>query len=190
MTTATATATAAQLRDQAAEHDRKAEESFQRCDTDGALSQWADSRMAGLYRLQADIEENGGRALFVALFDLDGNLVPAKWIETRYGMAWALLDEDNPRGRFKGFFRPSEARDGHRARATDARRGYYVGYVMAPAKAELRGGNVCTVTACAVRTDGGFSRDVEIVDDGQHNVYSDTLGRWYWVTNEIYGTGE
>jgi hypothetical protein len=173
------------LRAQAADHDRAAHESFERCDTDGFMSQWAHGLSAEQKRLQADIEEDGGRATFLALFDTDGELVPAKWIETRYGLSWALLESDDPRSRFIGWFNPSKASDAKEARRRDAAKGFYVGYVKAPARAELRGGNACTVRAVPVRTDGGFSRDVIVVDDGQHDEYGEVLGRWYAVHGNL-----
>ncbi|GAA3251426.1 hypothetical protein [Nonomuraea helvata] len=178
-------ASATALRDQANRDDQAAYDSFERCDTDGALSQWAHSLNAQEARLQADITEAGGVALFPALFDLNGNLVRAKLMHGQWGAYFALLDE---RGRITGqWFTPSKASDARRARAADAARtvgdlkGGYIGYVMAPAKAELRGGNVATVTAVAVRTDSGYSPDVEIVDNGQHNEYGETFGRWYAI---------
>ena len=45
-------------------------------------------------------------------------------------------------------------------------KGYVEAWVLAPAKTELRGGpgGAVNVRAVSVRTDGGFSRDVEIVE--------------------------
>jgi len=162
-----ATEEAARLRAEAARLEREKEESFERCDTDGFMSQWASGVNAQKARLAADIAEQGGTWEFPALFDLDGNPVPAKLIETRYGWAWALLDPENTSGRFLGFFNESYARDEKRRVATNARKGYYVGTVRVPAFAKLAGGNVCTVTAVPVRRDGGWSVDAQIVDNGQ-----------------------
>ncbi|MFI9591136.1 hypothetical protein [Nonomuraea sp. NPDC052265] len=173
------TATATALREQAAQHDRDVYESRERCDTDGFRSQWASGLMAAEKRLQADIEEAGGRAVFPALFDTTGNLVAAKRVQGEWGYYWVLLATDDPNGRTRGWFGPSKAKKAENARANDAAKGYYVGYVKAPAKAELAGGNATCLTAIAVRTDDGFSRDVEIVDDGQHDEYGEVLGRWY-----------
>ena len=77
--------TAQDFRDMAAAAEKEKETSFERCDTDGFLSQWGHGMMAQQYRLQAEIEENGGLWEYAALFDLQGNLVPAKEVETRYG---------------------------------------------------------------------------------------------------------
>ena len=155
------------LRARAAASDARAVDSFERCDTDGFRSQWASGVMAALYRLQADIADKGGMWEFPALFDLNGNLVAAKEIETRYGWSWALLDESNLGGRFLGFFNESEARSETTRRRNNARKGYYVGRVRAAAYAVNAGGNALCVTAVVRRCDRGWSRDVEIIDNGQ-----------------------
>lgn len=149
-----------------------AEESFQRSDTDGFLSQWALDLSGRKDLLQAEIVENGGTWEFPALFDLDGNLVAAKLIQTRYGMAWALLADDSGYGRFLGFFNPSRAISEERARVANARKGYYVGLVLAPAVAEIMGSGtgLSGAASCYVgvrRINGDFSRDVVITDNGQ-----------------------
>lgn len=151
------------LREKAANEDRKAYESFERCDTDGALSQWAWGVTAQKDRLQADIIEAGGKAEFPALFDLSGNLVPAKEIETQFGWSWMLLDE---REKCAGWFNESKARNEETRRKNNAKKGYYVGRVRVPAFAKLAGGNICTVMAIKVRRDGGWSAEAEIVDSG------------------------
>lgn len=95
--------TARRLRAEAARHEADAAESFERCDTDGFVSQWASGLNAQLAREQADIEEAGGVATFFreSLTDLDGNPVAAKLIRGKYGLCWAMLDgEDNFTGEF------------------------------------------------------------------------------------------
>ena len=159
--------TAQELRQSAARHDQEANESFERSDTDGFMSQWASGVVAQEERLQADIVENGGKWEFQALFDLDGNLVAAKKIETQYGWSWGIFADDSGRGRFTGWFNESKARKEETRIANDAKKGYYVGSVLAPAKAVLRGRSRTSVYAVAVRLDGGWSRDVEIVDNGK-----------------------
>jgi hypothetical protein len=81
-----------------------ARESFERCDTDGFLSQWAHDLGAKECEAQIKILENGGKAEFWGLFDLHGNRVPAKLIQGKFGPCWALLDK--PFGRFVGKFLP------------------------------------------------------------------------------------
>lgn len=53
----------------AATNEQCAADSFERCDTDGFLSQWASRVTADRIRLQADILANGGCALFPVLYD-------------------------------------------------------------------------------------------------------------------------
>jgi hypothetical protein len=156
---------AERLREQAAQHERDAHESFDRCDTDGALSQWASGLNASKDRLQADITEAGGLWVFPALFDLDGNLAPAKAVYNQFGRGWLLLDEhDRPTGRW---FNESNARNDVTYVRNNAKKGFYVGLVRVPAYATLKGASITSVAAVAVRRDGGWSRDAEIVDSGK-----------------------
>jgi hypothetical protein len=189
----TTTTTPEELREQADLRDRQAAESFDRCDTDGFMSQWASGLTARKLRLEADLIENGGRAMFPALFDTDGNLVPAKYVTVRRGYrhdyAWGLLADDDPHGRFVGWFNPSNARTKGTARRNDAKKGYYVGYVMAPAKATIRANGTGMAGAASAtvgpdRTDGGFSRDVVVFDNG----HGDTdVHHWYDIQDGTWG---
>jgi hypothetical protein len=177
---------AADYRTEAANHRAAAQDSFDRCDTDGFVSQWASGLSAQEADLKAHLAENDGRTEVPALFDLDGNLVAAKLTNTRYGMAWGLLSSDDPRSRFVGWFNPSKAQKGSRAR--DAKKGYYVGYVMAKATAKIVGSGTglsgaMSCSACAVRNDGGFSRDVIITDNGHDDL---DKHMWYDVNDGKY----
>jgi hypothetical protein len=82
--------TASELREQAAACRAEAAASFERCDTDGFLSQWASGITARLKDTQAEIAEAGGTALFArtALVTLEGAAVEAKVCQTRYGEKW------------------------------------------------------------------------------------------------------
>lgn len=85
-------ATAADLRARAAASRQEARDSFERCDTDGFLSQWASGINARLYEQQALIAEAGGTALFAkwVLTDAAGETVDARVVETRYGTKWRI----------------------------------------------------------------------------------------------------
>lgn len=63
------------LREDARRSRDRAEESFQRCDTDGFLSQWANQIGAQKNDAQIRILENGGYARFRVLCDAEGNVV-------------------------------------------------------------------------------------------------------------------
>jgi hypothetical protein len=68
-----------------------------------------------------------------ALFDLDGNWVPAKLVDSKYGTSWLVLDENN---RSTGVFVPFASKK----RETQAKRGYVEGRVRVPAEVTLGGG--------------------------------------------------
>lgn len=83
--------TAAELRAKAAQHRADADASFDRCDTDGFLSQWASGINARKADFAADIAAAGGVWTFerVVLETLDGEPVAdARAVNTRYGMKW------------------------------------------------------------------------------------------------------
>lgn len=158
--TMTAAEAATRLREKAAAHDAEAHASFERCDTDGALSQWASGLNARVARLQADIVENGGLAEFTALFDLDGNWVRAKRINGRYGTCWMILDENgDATGQFAPFA-PSR-------KSTLEKRGYREGKVLRPAKADVgSGGSIVTCYAYARETTPAHFPPTKILDNG------------------------
>lgn len=83
-------------RQQAVECRRRAAESFERCDTDGFLSQWANEVGAKRHELDALIVEQGGTYLFrgTRLVRLDGTPTDARMVETRYGARWRLDSTD------------------------------------------------------------------------------------------------
>jgi hypothetical protein len=80
-------------RTKAAEHFARAEESVERCDTDGFVSQWANGVCGRLELAKAELAENNGECDQLVLVDANGDLVPAKLIPTQYGSAWLLSPE-------------------------------------------------------------------------------------------------
>ncbi len=152
----------ATLRAEAAQHEQDAADSFERCDTDGFMSQWASGCNAAKKRLQADIEENDGLADVPALFDLDGGLIPAKLIDTRFGTSWGIFkswDALNGSGDIVRWVGAFPAR-----RSTLANKDVMEGRVMARAYADLRGKSACNVTAVIVRTQFDGNEDIVTAD--------------------------
>lgn len=135
--------TPADLRAEAAQHEQDARDSFDRCDTDGFLTQWASGLSAAKARRQATIVENGGTATFPAVFTVDGEWTPAQIIHTQYGARWMLLDSNGNRTGEYLPFHPVR-------RTTLAKRGYVEGYVTRPARADF--------------ADGGSLTSVHVVD--------------------------
>ena len=125
--------TSADLRASAAAHAKEAADSYDRCDTDGFVSQWASGLNAQKDRLDAQILDNGGTAEFPALFTLSGEWTPARLVNGTYGTQWQILDATGrPLPQWLPFF-PAR-------RSTLTRRGYVEGYVTRPAKAAIQGG--------------------------------------------------
>lgn len=135
---------AAEHREKANELRGKVEESWQRSDTDGFLSQWALGISAQREDRLAAIAEAGGKAEFTVALDADGNLVPMKTVDTKYGSRRVTLDEN---GRFDKWYSFSTG-----PRSNFAKDGLREARVMHPATAILSGsgtglsGNVWVAT--------------------------------------------
>ena len=85
--------TAEEFKVSAADHFDAAAESFERCDTDGFVSQWAHGICGERDRVLAQIVEKDKTAVFVGLFE--GNRrVKARTIETQFGTSWVLHDDE------------------------------------------------------------------------------------------------
>ena len=137
-----ATETAQVLRQRAAAHRQDAADSWERSDTDGFLSQWSSGLQASVAELAAQVAEAGGRMPQTALFDLDGNLVAAKIVPTKFGTAWMLLDGDNGfESQCIGWVNRSRAAKAKTRNANMAKRGYAEGIVLAPVRAQICGGS-------------------------------------------------
>lgn len=89
--------TATEHRDAAMDCLYRQEDSFQRSDTDGFLSQWANGLQANLHMEQATIIENGGRAQFCGLYEGDRR-VAAKIVTSQFNghyiTSWMLRKDE------------------------------------------------------------------------------------------------
>lgn len=65
-------------------------ESFERCDTDGFLSQFALDIEINEYRAWATLAENDFQDTYETLADANGNLVPCRFIKTKFGFAYGV----------------------------------------------------------------------------------------------------
>jgi hypothetical protein len=124
---------AEKLRQEAAHAIARAQESYERSDTDGFMSQWASNSVADKNRLKAEIAENNGKSRFRALFDLNGNYVMAKEVNTKFGWAWGVYENPNEPDRFKCFVNESKSKDEAKQAALLLKKGYTMGLIMAPA---------------------------------------------------------
>lgn len=153
---------AAALRDAAADHDRKATESWERSDTDGFVSQWAHGLSAQEARIQASIIEAGGTSTFLGLFDVEtGERVKAKIVSCPgyHGgttSKWLVLDAADNAVEWLPAYK------GDSKRSKLAKRGFEERDEQAPAKAGIGGGSgrglsgAVNCYATAKRTDGGY----------------------------------
>ena len=153
--------TAQEYRNLAAGSRSAKEESFDRCDTDGFLSQWAHGLHSQLYSRLAELAENNWESDFPALFYAGTNdRVPAKIIYVRDkfsyngGMKalWAIVDPST--GKFTGQFLPT----GKNSRKQKSA-GVWEGTEIAPAYAKIDGrgtGLSGSAWVSVYRTDGGM----------------------------------
>lgn len=90
------TMTGDELRARANAADARAAESFERCDTDGFLSQYANGICAQRDRRAAEVADAGGMWTFerTVLVRLDGTPTDAREVKTRYGYRWRLDSTD------------------------------------------------------------------------------------------------
>jgi hypothetical protein len=115
-------------------HQRKIE-SFERCDTDGFLSQFALDAMSSVYRAAADLVEQDWKDCWETLADMDGNLVPCREIETKYGMAYGVYASFEDAQNYGEIIKWV----GRGARAAK-NKGYQIVVVRSEAKVEMAGG--------------------------------------------------
>lgn len=110
------TKTAEQYRKGSRQHEQNAADSFERCDTDGFLSQWASQQNARIEDALADLAERDCIATVVFLCDEQGNKVNARPIATKYGTSWGVRDESGKIVKFVAY-RPAR-------KSTLAKHGY------------------------------------------------------------------
>lgn len=164
----TADRTYAEWEEMAAKFDQESEgeardkaASFDSCDTDGFLSQWASDVVSRQYMAAAMLARAHGLAEHDALFDAEtGELVAAKIVDGNYGQQWAILNETNPGGRPLRWITRSTAETYARQQKFYRRKGFTLGRVLAPSQIEVVGSNA---TAVARRIDGGHSREVYVI---------------------------
>jgi hypothetical protein len=160
-----------QLREEAKAARRRAYESFIECDTDGFLSQWASNITADELDMEADLLEQGNVAEFTALFDsVTGDLIAdAREVETRFGWAWVHKVD----GRSQ-WFNPSKAKSADTRRLNNAKKGYYLGRVLAKARVKIIASGTGLSGAATARpgivpdydTETWTLQVVEIIDNG------------------------
>lgn len=154
---------------------KRGQESWDRSDTDGSTTQWASGIMAEHHRMEADLIRKGGKAEFSALFDKDGNMVPAKRVTMndnfnpgRTKTAWGVLSDPNdPSSPVKEWINESSSSNMKTQEAYLARKGYTMGTVRVPAYVTERGSSI-NVRSVYERKDKGFTPDAEVVTKNRY----------------------
>lgn len=156
--------TATDLRASAAEHYAARQESIDRCDTDGFVSQWAHGILGKRDRAQARIVEAGGTATFPGLYRRsDGARLRAKLISYhcsfshRTKWAWSFRDQDGGVDRSQPLVNDTRSKRGKLWKL-----GFEVRDETAPAKAIITGtgtGLSGHAWVEVIRTDGGYPAD-------------------------------
>lgn len=119
----------------AAKQEQDAIDSWERSDTDGYISQLVSRLNAEANREKAALLANGNVHEFDALFTLEGEVVPAKIVNTKYGIRWMLFDQNNqPTGEFLPVKPVRES--------TLRKRGYTEGRVIRPAMVVMSKGDL------------------------------------------------
>lgn len=149
---------AAEYRAKASEARAARAESFQSSGNDGFLSQWAHQTLETEYLAKADLVDAGGMAEFPALFDLDGALLHALPVTSKFGgERWKLAGGE--------FLSTSRAQDPKRAATANAKKGVYVGRISAPAVVRMEGTGARY--ANLVRANRDDWTGVVVVDNGK-----------------------
>lgn len=154
---------------------KRGQDSWERSDTDGSLTQWASGIRAEHHRMEAELIENGGKTEFSALFDKDGNMVPAKRVNMpdrfnpgRTKTAWAVLSDPNdPSSPVKEWINESSSGNMKTQEAYLAKKGYTMGTVRVPAYVADRGDGI-NVRSVYERKDRGFSPDAEVITKNRY----------------------
>ena len=167
----TQTLTADQHRAAAARAHQDAADSFERCDTDGFLSQWASGLTARKHEAEAELIENGGMVETAALFDLDGNVISTHHGYTRN--QWGRESEwwRTPDGRF---LTPSRAQTWQARERNNKAKGFTIGTVKVRGYVTIAGGGqgLGGAASCYVAT-------FPVIDDLRE-------GRYEIVCTDIY----
>jgi hypothetical protein len=141
--------TAAEWREASAASYRARQESWERSDTDGSLSQWASGITGRLDEAKAELAENDGMMETRALFNLDGTIASVHNGWGQYGEWWLLNDASAARFG-KKFFSPSSANTAAKRYANDKKKGFTVGTVRVKGYATTAGGGNGTGGATGV----------------------------------------
>lgn len=115
--------TEAQWRERSRQSYASASSSRERTDVgDGFLTQWAGDVMGARYSRCAEIAHDDGNVEVTAIFDLDGELIPARGVDTRYGFSYVDADGN--------WYSPPRAKSPEVRARNNAKKGFIVGTAL------------------------------------------------------------
>lgn len=137
--THTADMTAADHRAKAAEAHQRSADSFDRCDTDGSVSQFANDLTGREHTAWAQLIDNGGTIEVPALFDAEtGEIASTHQGFGDWGSYWVLRDAAAVKFG-KRFWTASKAIKGSTRHRNDAKRGFVLGTVRVEGYVKIAG---------------------------------------------------
>ena len=140
MTTTTKIKSATEYRALSARAHQRSLDSWERSDSDGFLSQWANDQMESIYIGNAHVVEAGFATAWV-LMDLNDNIVAVREGSNDYGTFFILEDAAVERG-LSRFITESGAENETRRVANNAKKGVKTAWVKTTAMCEDRRGVV------------------------------------------------
>ncbi|QWY84902.1 hypothetical protein SEA_MSCARN_31 [Gordonia phage MScarn] len=160
--------TADEYRAMAQDERNRSAESFDRCDTDGFLSQWAHDSMAHNYRHLADLVDNGGDVQEIAwpmILEDEGNwrwVDEFRYVKGQYGESVRIWHEHKVH-----WWNPSRARKAEVARRNDEKKGFRWALVKATVEAYTYSAGMNVALALRPVTDDSSSI-LETVKDANY----------------------
>jgi len=111
------------------------------------------------------LEQVGGSWPFKALFNLNGDLIPAIEFKTRFRYSWGIFKTPECDGRVQRWVDESTHRNPRVARERNLKKGFTVGIVEVPVKLVYprKGRGLSSREPIIMRVDDGFSLDARVV---------------------------
>ena len=147
---------------------REAADSFERCDTDGFMSQWASGISAQEADLKARLCDSDGMIEIEAAFLLDGRIASTHLFSGQYGLCWVMNDEaEKVVG--KRFVGVSSAKKGQRRYDAERKKGIVTGTIRVKGYVTTVGANITSVRAV-------IKPVVECLKNGEYEIVSTDNG--------------
>lgn len=125
-------------------------DSFERCDTDGFLSQWASGVTSHADEMAAQLARDHGLGTFAVLLNLDGTIASVHRGTNQFGTFWVLNDAAAQRFG-KRFVNEPDCKTNAREIASLERRGFRIGTMRARGRVKMGGGGTGLAGALNVR---------------------------------------